>query len=280
IDQPSRSTASTSSASSSRGTTSAIPRTELGVSPLDSPIPRLSKRMTRRALESRATNSGSQSSIVPRKRWHRSSGSLCGSPSIRTANDPSFVGIRVESPLVFQIICGLPGRCNRERTPYALTGGDLRRAPDNAPQSRKDESVYRHEVIAVVRRDATKHIVGVVKPSQQEVVTEIELLRLRVRRHVVRVGPLEDAPGFATFDVRLELTRGEARPGKEEGRCQIVPDRVAEKVGQVEAIPGLFAHMPRKGRARIGALFDDRAVTAFDPNPIGREDPPFIGFIA
>ena len=32
---------------------------------------------------------------------------------VRTANDPSFVGSRVESLLVFQIICGPPGRCNR-----------------------------------------------------------------------------------------------------------------------------------------------------------------------
>src|ERR1700731_4272440 len=38
--------------------------------------------------------------------------------------------------------------------------------------------------------------------------------------------------------------------------------------------------MPRKGCARIGALFDDRAVAAFDPNPIWGEDPPVIGFIA
>ena len=66
------------------------------------------------AVESRATNSGSQSSIVPRKRWQRRSGALCDSPSIRTANDPSFVGIRVESVLIFQVICGPPGRCNRE----------------------------------------------------------------------------------------------------------------------------------------------------------------------
>src|ERR1700680_244487 len=91
-------------------------------------------------------------------------------------------------------------------------------APDNAPQSRKDESVYRHQVIAVVRCDAAEHIGGVVEPSQQEVVAEIELLHLRVRRHVIGGGPLETAPGFATFDVRLELTRREARPSKEEGR--------------------------------------------------------------
>jgi hypothetical protein len=32
-------------------------------------------------------------------------------------------------------------------------------------------------------------------------------------RHVVGVGHLENAPGFATFDVRLELTRGEALSG-------------------------------------------------------------------
>src|ERR1700738_1164750 len=38
--------------------------------------------------------------------------------------------------------------------------------------------------------------------------------------------------------------------------------------------------MPRKGCARRGALFDDRAVTAFDPDPIRGEDPPVIGFIA
>src|SRR6202165_201280 len=38
--------------------------------------------------------------------------------------------------------------------------------------------------------------------------------------------------------------------------------------------------MPRKGRARLEALFDDRAVTAFDPDPIRSEDPPVIGFIA
>jgi hypothetical protein len=121
MDQPSRSTASISSASSSRGTTSAIPRTELGVSPLDSPIPRLSKRMTRRAVASRATNSGSQSSIVPRKRWQRSSGADCGSPSNRTANNPSFVGIRVETRLVFQIICG-PLRTSSLRRPALALG--------------------------------------------------------------------------------------------------------------------------------------------------------------
>ena len=45
---------------------------------------RLSKRMTRRAVESRATNSGSQSSIVPRKRWQRSSGA-----SMRIAVNPN-----------------------------------------------------------------------------------------------------------------------------------------------------------------------------------------------
>src|ERR1700694_4081172 len=38
--------------------------------------------------------------------------------------------------------------------------------------------------------------------------------------------------------------------------------------------------MPRKGRARLEALFDDRAVTAFDRNPIRGEDPPVIRFIA
>src|SRR6202022_4911334 len=111
-------------------------------------------------------------------------------------------------------------------------------------------------------------------------VIEIELLHLRMRRHVVWVGHLEDAPAFATFDMSLELSRGEARPSKEEGRCQIVPERVAEKIGQVQASPGRFAYMPRKSRARIGALFDDRTVTAFDPNQIRGEDPPFIGFIA
>src|SRR5882672_3080340 len=167
---------------------------------------------------------------------------------------------------------------NERRTPRQE--GTLRHAPDNPPQSRKDESVYRHEVITVVCGDAAKHISGVVEASQHEVVAEVELLHLRVRRHVVRVGHLEDAPGFAAFDVRLELTRDEARPSKEEGRRQIVPARVAEKVGQVEAIPGCFAHMPRKGRAWIGTLFDDRAVTAFDPHPIRGEDPAIVGLIA
>jgi len=38
--------------------------------------------------------------------------------------------------------------------------------------------------------------------------------------------------------------------------------------------------MPKKSRARIGALFDDRTVTPFDPNPIRGEDPAIIGLIA
>src|SRR5258705_13878350 len=38
--------------------------------------------------------------------------------------------------------------------------------------------------------------------------------------------------------------------------------------------------MPRKRRARIGALFDDRTVTAFDPHPIRGEDPAIVGLIA
>jgi len=38
--------------------------------------------------------------------------------------------------------------------------------------------------------------------------------------------------------------------------------------------------MPRKRRARIGPLFDDRTVTAFDPHPVRGEDPPIIGSIA
>jgi hypothetical protein len=59
---------------------------------------------------------------------------------------------------------------------------------------------------------------------------KIELLHLRMRRHVVWVGHLEDAPGLATFDMSLKLSRGEARPSKEEGRCEIVPERVAEKI--------------------------------------------------
>jgi hypothetical protein len=48
----------------------------------------------------------------------------------------------------------------------------------------------------------------------------------------------------------------------------------------VQAIPWGFAYVPRKSRARIGALFDDGTVTSFDPNQIRGEDPPFIGFIA
>src|SRR5690349_9620408 len=95
----------------------------------------------------------------------------------------------------------------------------LRGAPHNAPQSRKDESVYRHVVIAVMRSDAAEHVGHVVEPSQHEVVAKIELLHLRVRRYVVWVGHLKDAPGFATFDMRLELSRGEVHPSKEEGRC-------------------------------------------------------------
>jgi hypothetical protein len=54
-------------------------------------------------------------------------------------------------------------------------------------------------------------------------------LHLRVRRHVVWVGHLEDAPRFAPFDMRLELSCGEAYPSKEERRREIVPYRVAEK---------------------------------------------------
>jgi hypothetical protein len=38
--------------------------------------------------------------------------------------------------------------------------------------------------------------------------------------------------------------------------------------------------MPRKSRARIGALFDDRTVTALDPNSVCGEDPAIIGLIA
>src|SRR6202049_1554848 len=95
---------------------------------------------------------------------------------------------------------------------------------------RKDESVYRHVVIAGVRPDAAEHVGDVVEPSQHEVVAEIELLHLRMRRHVVWVGHLEDAPGFATFDMSFQLPRGEARPSNEERRCEIVPERVAEKI--------------------------------------------------
>src|SRR5216684_4380980 len=71
----------------------------------------------------------------------------------------------------------------------ALTGAvPLRRAPHNAPQSRKDESVYRHVVVAVVRGDAAEHVGDVVEPSQHEVVAEMEPVYVRVRRHVIWVG--------------------------------------------------------------------------------------------
>src|SRR2546423_14631416 len=110
-----------------------------------------------------------------------------------------------------------------------------------------------------MRGDAAEHVRDVVEPSQHEIVVEIELLDFRMRRHVVWIGHLEDAPGFATFDMCLELSRRETHPSKEEGRCQIVPYRVAEKIGQVQPIPRRFAYMPRKSRARIGPLFDDRA---------------------
>ena len=68
--------------------------------------------------------------------------------------------------------------------------------------------------------------------------------------------------------MRLELSCGEASPSKEEGRCEIVPDRIAEKIRKVQAIPRRFAYMPRKSRAGIGALFDNRTVTALDPNSV------------
>jgi hypothetical protein len=38
--------------------------------------------------------------------------------------------------------------------------------------------------------NAAEHISGVVEASQHEVVAEIELLHLRVRRHIVRVATL------------------------------------------------------------------------------------------
>ena len=126
----------------------------------------------------------------------------------------------------------------------------LRRAPHDASQRRKDESVYRHVVIAVVRGDAVEHVGDVVEPSQHEIVVEIELLDLRVRRHVVRVGHLEDALGFATFDVRLELSRRETHPSKEERCCQVVPDRVAEKNTSSAADPTAFrVRAPQNPRA-------------------------------
>lgn len=69
-----------------------------------------------------------------------------------------------------------------------------------------------------MRSHSAEHVGHIVQTLEDEGVIEIELLRLGVRWDVVRVGHFEHAPGFATFDVRLELTRGEARPSKEEGR--------------------------------------------------------------
>jgi len=80
--------------------------------------------------------------------------------------------------------------------------------------------------------------------------------------------------------MRRELSPRETPPREQERRGEIVPYCVAEKIRQVQPIPGRFADMPRKRRARIGPLFDDRTVTAFDPHPVRGEDPPIIGSIA
>ena len=45
---------------------------------------------------------------------------MCGSPSNRTANNPSFVGIRLETRLVFQIICGPLRTSSLRRAALAL----------------------------------------------------------------------------------------------------------------------------------------------------------------
>ena len=44
-------------------------------------------------------------------------------------------------------------------------------------------------------------------------------------------------------------------------------------------LQGYFEAVRSRMLTRIGTLFDDRTVTAFDPNQIRGEDPPFIGFI-
>ena len=56
--------------------------------------------------------------------------------------------------------------------------------------------------------------------------------------------------------------------------------RVIESLLPVMRELGLVTIFEDVNFGRIGTLFDDRTVTAFDPNPIRGEDPPFIGFIA
>src|SRR6202162_4985061 len=107
---------------------------------------------------------------------------------------------------------GPPRSCSRARTTCGLTKRAVRCSPNHAAQCRKDNSVDRHRIVAIMRSHSAEHVGLIVPTLEHEGVIEIEPLRLGVRWDVVRIGHFEDAPCLPAFDLRIELLGVEARP--------------------------------------------------------------------
>jgi hypothetical protein len=91
---------------------SAMPFTEVGVAPVERPIPALSKMMTDRSLAKPLITAGSQSSVVPRNRWQNTMGVPVAAPIRRNAKRMPFASTNcvTADSCVVSVFMGFPFR--------------------------------------------------------------------------------------------------------------------------------------------------------------------------
>src|SRR5262249_29824039 len=119
----------------------------------------------------------------------------------------------------------------REPGPRAQARAD----GDDAAVRRDEQGAEDAVVHAQVRAagQVAEDLRDVVETDEAGLVVEEEDLRRGVGREAGRIGDLQAAQPAP----RLDLARREARPGEVVGREDVVPERVAEEVEEVELVP-------------------------------------------
>ncbi|EEF27314.1 conserved hypothetical protein [Ricinus communis] len=127
-------------------------------------------------------------------------------------------------------------------------------------------------VVEVVhRRRAAADVDIVVVASQLAVLGKVEGLFAAVGGDAVRIAHLQPAQRLAAFLPRRQLLEREARLGKRERQRQVIPDGVADEVGQLRFAPWRLQAKAGERVARRGQRVDHRAVGGLDDGALRRD---------
>jgi hypothetical protein len=139
------------------------------------------------------------------------------------------------------------------------------------PARQADAVRFDIAVYQLGRVEGARNIDIVVVGSEEEVITEEEVLQGAVRRYRPGESCADYPPRLAPFRSWLPLRHLDPVDRQQEGRGQVGPQRIAVELGPVQRIPGHRHLVARERCAGIVALGDDGAVAPQDRDPIGGE---------